>query len=381
MSKDLDVTASEQLRLASRGYRLLARLGQGTYATVYLVEYKNPKDNKDIKLACKCMDVSRMAKEFVTKFLPRELDILTRINHPHIIQIQHIFQRKSRYYVFMRYAEKGDLLDFVLKRGALSESQARVWFRQIALAVHYLHEMDIAHRDLKCENIFITGNYNIRLADFGFARYTVDRQGKRITSETYCGSISYAAPEILRGLPYYPKVSDVWSLGVILYVILNRAMPFDDGNLRRLYDQQVSKKWRFRPKVVNLLSSECKSLIMRLLEPDSNKRYNIQEVVDSDWISMDERLRILTPSEDNALKQARLEKKRMLEMESPSTTALKSRKGETNDREVDALSVAVSEASKAWDKKDSVLDIRVPDQHKRASAIGLESSGYIKELE
>lgn len=80
----------------------------------------------------------------------------------------------------MRFAENGDLLDFVLKNGAIVESQARVWLRQMSLGLQYLHELEIAHRDLKCENVLITSNYNVKLADFGFARYVVDAKGRRI---------------------------------------------------------------------------------------------------------------------------------------------------------------------------------------------------------
>ncbi|KAI4463770.1 serine/threonine kinase [Holotrichia oblita] len=381
MSKDLDITASEQLRLASRGYKILTRLGQGTYATVYLVEYKNSPDSKEIKLACKAMDVSRMAREFVLKFLPRELDILSKISHPHIIQIQNIFQRKTKYYVFMRYAEKGDLLEFVLRRGALSEPQARVWFRQIALAIQYLHEMNIAHRDLKCENIFITANYNIRLADFGFARYAVNQQGKQITSETFCGSISYAAPEILRGLPYYPKNSDVWSLGVILYVVLNRAMPFDDGNLRRLYDQQIAKKWRFRPKVVNVLSPECKALVVHLLEPDIIKRWDIHKVVGSDWIAMDERLKTLSEPEEHALAQAIAIRKKWEAAKSPSQAPIKTEGTLVADMVKSTVSTSPV-PSQVWSVKtaDSVHDIKVsePETNIIGSCNGLQHEAINK---
>lgn len=77
----------------------------------------------------------------------------------------------------------------------------------------------------------------------------IDNHGKRVTSDTYCGSLSYAAPEILRGIPYHPKIADIWSLGIILYIMLNKAMPFDDTNIKRLYEQQMSKRWRFRAKV------------------------------------------------------------------------------------------------------------------------------------
>ncbi|KAI4462600.1 serine/threonine kinase [Holotrichia oblita] len=310
MSKDLDTTASEELALSSRGYRLYKKLGEGSYAKVYLTDYKNPKDGKTAQLACKIIDVSKAPKDFVKKFLPRELDILIKLNHPHIIHIQNIFQRRNKYFIFMRFAENGDLLEFILKKGAVSEAQARVWFRQVVLAVQYLHEMDIAHRDLKCENALITANYNIKLADFGFARYVVDSHGKKVTSDTYCGSLSYAAPEILRGIPYHPKIADMWSVGVILYIMLNKAMPFDDGNIKRLYEQQTNKRWRFRAKVIDLLSEQVKKLTTHLLEPDINKRWKVEQVLNSDWIAMDARLLELTPPEQYALQCAQEERKK-----------------------------------------------------------------------
>lgn len=174
MSKELTHSASEELTLSTRGYRLIKKLGEGSYAKVYLAEFKSEtSDNPDRKsqLACKIVDTAKAPKDFVRKFLPRELDILIKLNHPHIIHVHSIFQRKTKYFIFMRVAENGDLLEFVLKKGSISEAQARVWLRQLALAVQYLHDMEIAHRDLKCENALITNNYNVKLADFGFARY------------------------------------------------------------------------------------------------------------------------------------------------------------------------------------------------------------------
>lgn len=180
----------------------------------------------------------------------------------------------------------------------------------LSAGLQYLHEMEITHRDVKCENVLLTSNYNVKLADFGFARYMVDGRGKRVLSDTYCGSLSYVAPEILRGFPYNPKISDIWSLGVILYILLNKAMPFDETNIKRLYEQQIARKWKFRRKVMGNLTDHVKKLVSSLLEPDVSKRWRWDQIVQSDWIAMDPRLLVLTPAEQSALNNAIEERKK-----------------------------------------------------------------------
>ncbi|KAK0083295.1 hypothetical protein PV325_009005 [Microctonus aethiopoides] len=272
---------------------------------VFLAEYKpdNDPDRNNI-LACKIVDTSKAPKDVVRKFLPRELDILVKLNHPHVVEVHSIFQRRMKYYIFMRFAENGDMLDFILNKGPVGENQARIWLRQLALGLQYLHEMEIAHRDIKCENVLLTTNCNAKLADFGFARYVTDMNGKRVLSDTFCGSLLYAAPEILRGTPYNPKIADLWSLGVILYIILNKAMPFDDANLVRLYELQSNRRWKFRRKVVDGLSDKVKKVVTNLLEPDITKRWRVDEVIHSSWVAMDPRLVVLTPTEQAALDNA-----------------------------------------------------------------------------
>ncbi|KAF5297339.1 hypothetical protein FQA39_LY12178 [Lamprigera yunnana] len=341
MSYQLTHTPSEQHTLNSRGYKLLRKLGEGSYAKVYLAEFTmsdsvhmGERPSKySTQLACKIIDTTKAPSDFVKKFLPRELEILVKLNHPHIIHVHSIFQRKAKYFIFMRFAEHGDLLEFILKKGSVSEAQARVWVRQLALALQYLHNMEIAHRDLKCENALITNNYNVKLADFGFARFTVDRLGKRVPSETYCGSLSYAAPEILRGISYHPKISDLWSLGVIVYIMLNKAMPFDDTNIKKLYEQQSNKRWHFRPKVVDLVSEQLKKLTAHLLEPDTSKRWKVEQVLSSDWLAMDPRLMKLIAAEQTTIQQAQEERK----LNSEVTKVLMSKKKKDSIDEITIL--------------------------------------------
>ncbi|XP_064074414.1 uncharacterized protein LOC113397519 [Vanessa tameamea] len=311
---DLKTTVSEENTLSAKGYKLLKFVGEGAYAKVYLTEYIGKEENSKITLACKIIETLKAPKDFVVKFLPREIDVLIRLNHPHLIHIHSIFQRKTKYYIFMRYSENGDLLGYILKNGCVSENQSRVWLRQLALGLQYLHELEVSHRDIKCENVLLTANFNVKLSDFGFSRFCVDEEDQPILSETYCGSMSYAAPEILRGKPYLPKPTDLWSLGVVLFVMLNKSMPFDDTRMRKLYEQQMGKKYRFRSRVASVLSLECKAVVKHLLEPDPGLRHSANQILNSDWIAMDSRLTSLNAVEAAALQRAREERQRFTDI-------------------------------------------------------------------
>lgn len=120
--------------------------------------------------------------------------------------------------------------------------QNNLIYRQVVSAVEYLHEMHVAHRDLKCENIFITWNDTIKLGDFGFARSCLDpKTGASVLSNTFCGSAAYAAPEILQGVAYDPKMFDIWALGCVLYIMLTASMPFDDTNIKKMIKSQLNR--------------------------------------------------------------------------------------------------------------------------------------------
>lgn len=292
-------------KFTPREFKLKKVIGVGLDSKAYLAEFTNAQTGEKQELACKVYDLKKMSKLYVDKFLPRELESLINIVHPHIIYVHSIFQQKTKCFIFMRYAENGDLFDYVKHHGPVTEAQARIWFRQLSLALQYLHNINIIHRDIKCENILITKNYNVKLADFGFSRYILDDAGKSLKSETYCGSLPYAAPEIVKGAPYDPKPTDIWSLGVVLYVMVNKAMPFDETSLRKLYLLQQQKRWKFKSRVEADLTTSLKRLITQLLEPDPDKRYNIENVLKSEWILADPKLSKLSASETEALVRSR----------------------------------------------------------------------------
>ncbi|GLV36634.1 uncharacterized protein CBL_07869 [Carabus blaptoides fortunei] len=285
MAARLSPRSSEVNALEQRGYLIGKKIGQGSYATVHLADYIDLKaGQKKMSLACKIFDKEKAPRDFLEKFFPRELEILTQIENPNIIQVHSILQRGPRVFIFMRYADNGDMLDFIKKNGLVPEHQAKIWFRQMSSGVQYLHSRNIAHRDLKCENILLSRRYNVKIADFGFARYCIDKEGRRILSQTYCGSAAYAAPEVVNGTPYNPKLADVWSLGVILYIMLNASMPFDDSNLRKLLKDQTSRSWSFRSRVRDTVTSSARSLVRRILEPDITQRYSLDRILTHDWL-------------------------------------------------------------------------------------------------
>ncbi|XP_078033887.1 testis-specific serine/threonine kinase [Augochlora pura] len=284
MATRLSPRNSEVNALEQRGYLIGKKIGQGSYATVHLAEYVDGTSSKKLRLACKIFDKEKAPEDFLNKFFPRELEILTKIENPHLIQVHSILQRGPRVFIFMRYADNGDLLDFVLRNGVVPEQQSKLWFRQMASGLHYLHGKNIAHRDLKCENILLSRKFNVKLADFGFARFCVDQAGRRVLSNTYCGSAAYAAPEVVSGTPYNPKLADVWSLGIILFVMLNASMPFDDKNLKKLLKNQMSRNWMFRSRIRETVSALAKNIVKHILEPDITLRLTLERVLAHEWV-------------------------------------------------------------------------------------------------
>lgn len=298
---------NDDLELTRFGLRVGSTLGTGTYAKVKSAY----SEQLAHKVAIKIINRRKAPADFQRHFLPRELSILQQISHEHIIQVYDIFSYGTKLCIVMELA-KTDLLDYIKLIGRLNEEKARKMFRQLILAVNYLHQMNIVHRrdfvvfleeifqwdilgDLKCENVLLDKNFDVKLSDFGFARVIQINE----FSHTYCGSAAYASCEILQGIPYHAIPADLWSCGVILYIMvygyerslsLNvfemkefSSMPFDDSNIRKLVRYQLEKKIhfsRYKP-----LSMECKQLILSLLEPDISNRGTIFDIENSDWIN------------------------------------------------------------------------------------------------
>lgn len=310
---------SEDEALRDRGFKLIKQLGEGAFSRVFLAGYRLSTVSKEstktsVFLACKVINTTKTATLYRRKFLQRELDILCTSLHPHIIFVHSIFTRNNKYFIFMRYAERGDLFDYLVSNGALTEEQSAVWARQLASAIQYLHTLEVAHRDLKCENVLITQNYNVKLSDFGFVRSCVDDVSCEVMmSQTFCGSLTYVSPEIIKGSPYEPKVADMWSFGVLIFMMLNKAHPFVSTHLQSLYQNQMKHNWKFTSKKSESISPECRDLINHLMEPDTKSRWTIGQVMECDWFKLMLKDAVkLTPDEQKALDSAIAHRKEMI---------------------------------------------------------------------
>lgn len=265
--------------LERRGYSLGDTLGEGSYGTI-----KSAYSNKwKTHVAIKIINKRKIPALILEKFLPRELEIVASLKHSNILQIFEIIEeRHSKVYVVTELCEGGDLMDLIISRGALPEESCRRLFRQLCQAVRYLHDKDLVHRDLKCENLLLDKDHNLRVADFGFSRRLAYEAGRVVLSETFCGSGVYAAPEVLQNVPYNPKASDVWSMGVILYVMLYALMPYDDSNLMNMVRMQLAHCVPFPSEAS--VSPEVRELIVSVLHPEVTRRLKVAEVLQHPWV-------------------------------------------------------------------------------------------------
>ncbi|XP_031817023.1 serine/threonine-protein kinase SIK2 isoform X2 [Sarcophilus harrisii] len=185
-------------------------------------------------------------------------------------------ETKSMLYLVTEYAKNGEIFDYLANHGRLNESEARRKFWQILSAVDYCHSRKIVHRDLKAENLLLDNNMNIKIADFGFGNFF--KSGEPLA--TWCGSPPYAAPEVFEGQQYEGPQLDIWSMGVVLYVLVCGALPFDGPTLPILRQRVLEGRFR----IPYFMSEECEHLIRRMLVLDPSKRLTIAQIKEHKWM-------------------------------------------------------------------------------------------------
>ncbi|XP_069959168.1 serine/threonine-protein kinase SIK3 homolog isoform X2 [Cherax quadricarinatus] len=262
-------------RLVRVGYYEFEKtIGKGNFAVVKLATHKVTQS----KVAIKIIDKTKIDADNLRKIL-REIEILKKLRHPYIIRLYQVMETERMIYLVTEYASCGELFDYVATHGKMREREARTKFMQIVAALRYCHKRGIVHRDLKAENLLLDKDLNIKLADFGFSNFYTP--GELLS--TWCGSPPYAAPELFEGKEYDGPKADVWSLGVILYVLVCGYLPFDAKTLQTLRSLVVAGKFR----IPYFMSSDCDNLIRKMLQVDPEKRINIERIMQHRWITVE----------------------------------------------------------------------------------------------
>ncbi|KAK4517683.1 uncharacterized protein ATC70_001024 [Mucor velutinosus] len=207
----------------------------------------------------------------------REANIMLLLDHPFIARLDEMVLVDNFYYLFMEYVDGGQLLDYIISHGKLKERQARQFARQIASALDYCHRNSIVHRDLKVENILISRTGTIKIVDFGLSNVFSPHSHL----STFCGSLYFAAPELLDGRMYTGPEVDVWSFGVVLYVLVVGQVPFDDPSMAGMH----AKVKQGHVEYPGHLSSDCKSLLQRMLVTHRKQRATMSEVIVHPWMN------------------------------------------------------------------------------------------------
>ncbi|XP_013143497.1 PREDICTED: serine/threonine-protein kinase par-1-like isoform X2 [Papilio polytes] len=253
-------------------YQLEKTIGTGNFAVVKLATHVITKT----KVAIKIIDKARLDEDNLKKTF-REIAIMKRMRHPHIVKLYQVMESAHTIYLVTEYASNGEIFDHLVSKGRMPESEAARIFAQMVAAVGYCHSRGVVHRDLKAENLLLDRDMNIKLADFGFS----NEYSAGATLATWCGSPPYAAPELFEGRHYNGPKVDIWSLGVVLYVMVCGALPFDGSTLSDLRNVVLSGKFR----IPYFMSQECEHLIRHMLVVEPEKRLSLRGVARHRWLA------------------------------------------------------------------------------------------------
>ncbi|XP_028855503.1 serine/threonine-protein kinase SIK3 homolog isoform X1 [Denticeps clupeoides] len=252
-------------------YEIERTIGKGNFAVVKLATHIITK----AKVAIKIVDKTQLDDENLKKIF-REVQIMKMLRHPHIIRLYQVMETERMIYLVTEYASGGEIFDHLVAHGRMAEKDARRKFKQIVAAVHFCHCRNIVHRDLKAENLLLDHNLNIKIADFGFSN--LYSRGQLL--KTWCGSPPYAAPELFEGKEYDGPKVDIWSLGVVLYVLVCGALPFDGSTLQNLRARVLSGKFR----IPFFMSTDCEYLIRHMLVLEPSKRLSMEQICKNKWM-------------------------------------------------------------------------------------------------
>ncbi|XP_023511800.1 CBL-interacting serine/threonine-protein kinase 10-like [Cucurbita pepo subsp. pepo] len=256
-----------------QSYELGRLLGQGTFAKVYYA--RNTVNNQSV--AIKVIDKGKITKTMLIDRIKREISIMRLVRHPNIVYLYEVMATKTKIYFVLEYAKGGELFDKVAK-GRLNEDVAWKYFYQLIHAIDFCHSRGVYHRDIKPENLLLDENENLKVSDFGLSAL-VESERRDGLLHTICGTPAYVAPEVISRKGYDGAKADIWSCGVVLFVLLAGYLPFHDSNLMEMYRKIEKADY----KCPSWFPREMRRLLSRMLDPNPVTRTSIAMIRQSSW--------------------------------------------------------------------------------------------------
>ncbi|XP_027332803.1 CBL-interacting serine/threonine-protein kinase 24 isoform X1 [Abrus precatorius] len=253
-------------------YEVGRTIGEGTFAKVKFAINSETGESVAIKVMAK----TTILKHKMVEQIKREISIMKIVRHPNIVRLHEVLAGQTKIYIILEFVMGGELYDKIVQQGKLSENESRRYFQQLVDAVAHCHRKGVYHRDLKPENLLLDAYGNLKVSDFGLSALT--KQGVRLLYTT-CGTPNYVAPEVLNDQGYDGAAADVWSCGVILYVLMAGYLPFEEPDLPTLYRrinaaEFVCPFW---------FSAGAKTLIHKILDPNPKTRVKIEQIRKDPW--------------------------------------------------------------------------------------------------
>lgn len=262
-------------------YELGRSLGEGTFGKVkYAVDSETNE-----AVAIKILDKEKIQKQNMGNQIKKEISIMKMVKHKYIVGMIEVLASKTKIFIVLELVTGGELFDKIVQVGKLNEDQARFYFQQLVEGVEYCHKLGVCHRDLKPENLLLDEHGNLKISDFGLSSlYIGDAEGSDGTSRTEllhttCGTPNYVAPEVLSDQGYDGKKADVWSCGVILYVLLAGFLPFDESTIVALFAKIQNADFTYP----SWFTPEVRALLDQMLVADPKVRLSLTQIKSNRW--------------------------------------------------------------------------------------------------
>jgi len=273
----LDISEQEDVEILNLkkigNYRLGKQIGSGSFGKVIIGVHILTEEKVAIKILDKLI-LNKTPEDY--QLVKNELSILQIVKHKNIIRLYEILETTRYIFIIMEYCED-DIMNYILSRKCLSEKESLKYFQQLINALYYLHSQNIAHRDIKIDNLLLDSNNDLKLIDFGLS--TKYKEGELLNQ--HCGTIVYAAPEVLDYKSYHGMLVDVWSCGIVLFGMLSGFLPFGESN------DEINKKMILegRIKMPKIFSEGAKDLLRHMLDINPLKRYTLDDIIEHPWFN------------------------------------------------------------------------------------------------